>query len=447
MPDLLSVPAFLLFHIAWLIHSIRRPLLLVSALCVLSDPASAMRKLRLVYVSVSYLLLCQDKKWKVPADVDPASYFPADLGGSMKSSTTTTTTTTAYREKMVILIRHGESTWNDTFNPGHRGRMSFCLLFVPNLVHAILAELYYFVSGKDRDSWFYDSPLSSGGKGQIDGLRSFLKKEGLRVGTTGGGGGGAGGGGKSGGNNGSREDERAIRILLALGEDEKDAKGGKGGASSPSTLTSHVVSSNLRRAISTAVIGLADRFSRTTRASSSGEGDDGTTTEIDEDGDDRVILLPSLQEISINPDALSILPPRGAALPTWCDERIPGLIPPNSFPSLIDSRRHGGNKPLKSNGLDRLEAFASDVFDDDRLPRPNVIAVGHSLFFRSFFRLYMPRGTEHVAKEKKLVNGGAVMVTLREASKVGGGERKKAYMIDPGSIVVIYGGFGKHTKG
>jgi broad specificity phosphatase PhoE len=424
MPDLLSLPAFFLFHIVWLIHSIRRPLLLVSALCVLSDPAAAMRKLRLVCTSVAYLLFCKDKKWKVPDDPDPASFFPPELGGSLDPSSSSSSSGGggwAYREKTVILIRHGESTWNDSFNPGQRNRLKFALLFVPNLMYAILAELYYFVSGRDRDSWFYDSPLSSPGKAQIEGLRSFLKKEGLRLGAGGGGGVGKGKGGAC-----SRED-RAIQILLALGGDE-------GGDAPP---PSHVVSSSLRRAISTAAIGLADRFSRTcVVAGGCGGGED-----------DRVILLPSLQEISINPDALSILPPRGEALPTWCDGDIPGL-PPDALPSLVDSRHHGGNKALTSNGLERLGMFASDVFDVDRLPRPNVVAVGHSLFFRSFFRLYMPRGAGHVAKEKKLVNGGAVMVTLREASSSReGGGGKKVYMIDPGSIVVIYGGFGKHTKG
>jgi len=71
------------------------------------------------------------------------------------------------------------------------------------------------------------------------------------------------------------------------------------------------------------------------------------------------------------------------------------------------------------------------------------------LFFRSFFRVYLPRGVEHIAKEKKLVNGGSVMVTLREVTIMDGEKKKltKEYMIDPTSIVVVYGGFGKHTKG
>ena len=58
------------------------------------------------------------------------------------------------------------------------------------------------------------------------------------------------------------------------------------------------------------------------------------------------------------------------------------------------------------------------------------MATGHSLFFRSMFQVYLPRGTAHISKKKKLANGGTVMVTLREATLEGG---KKEYIIDPRS--------------
>jgi broad specificity phosphatase PhoE len=355
-------------------------------------------------------LFCKDKKWKVPSasDDDPGIHFPKDLGGYASSSDGGG----EYREKTIILIRHGESTWNDTFNPGHRNKVLFILLFLPNLLYAVLVELYYFVSGRDSDSWFYDSPLSNGGKSQIVNLRSFLKKESLKL------------GGGSSSNNG-RED-KAIRILLALGEKETH------------DTSSHVVTSNLRRAISTTVIGLADRFVKTMAANNGDEM---------HNNDDQIILLPSLQEISTNPDALSILPPRGVAQPTWCDIDIPGL-PQGQFTSLVNTKYHTGNKRINSNGLQRLEQFVLDVFDDTKLPKSNIIAVGHSLFFRSLFKVYLPRQTVHTAKDKKMVNGGAVMLTMREVTTMTNtGSKKKKYMIDPGSIVVIYGGFGKHTKG
>lgn len=406
MTDLLALPAYLLFHVAWIAHSVRRPLLLVSALCVLSNPRAAIYKLKLTYTSLLYLLLSKDKKWKVPKDRNPSSYFTADLGGSASPSYAAENGV-RYRSKTVILVRHGESTWNDTFNAGDRNKALFVLLFLPNLIYAIVVELYFFVSGKGSDSWFFDSALSKKGVGQGEGLRKFLRKERMRLGSSSGGGGGGGA---------MKDEERAVKLLLALGEE-----------GDPS---SHVVSSNLRRAISTAAIGLADRFAATAVNGKSGKKDD-------------IILIPALQEISRNPDALSILHPGGPVHPTWCDVDIDGL-PSGAFSGLVDARYHEGNKSLKSNGLIRLNQFCNDVFDSKKLPKDVVIAAGHSLFYRSIFQVYLPRETEHISKKKKLVNGGTVMVTLREATMRDG---TREYMIDPRSVVVIYGGFGKHTKG
>ena len=397
--NLLSIPAFLFFHIIWLISSLRRPLILVSALCILSNPPAAIRKAKLFYISILYLALCKDKKWKVPKDKDPASFFTKELGGSL--STTSSNNNIKYREKTIILIRHGESTWNDTFNAGDRNKVLFVLLFIPNLVYAIVMETYFFIAGKDSESWFFDSALSSKGVGQGEDLRKFLKKERMRLGSSG-----------------NVREESAIKLLLAIGEEQ-----------SPS---SHVVSSNLRRAISTAAIGLADRFIATTIKHKSAKSND-----------DDILLLPALQEISRNPDALTILPPKGVAHPTWCDDHISGL-PQGTFAKLVDTKYHTGNKSLKSNGLIRLNEFASNLFDTNKLPKSTVIAAGHSLFFRSFFQVFLPREFEHISKKKKLVNGGTVMVTLREATLENG---RKEYIIDPKSIVVVYGGFGKHTKG
>jgi hypothetical protein len=110
---------------------------------------------------------------------------------------------------------------------------------------------------------------------------------------------------------------------------------------------------------------------------------------------------------------------------------------------MVDTKLHTGNKSLKSNGILRLNQFCADIFDQSKLPKSTVIAAGHSLFFRSMFQVFLPRGVEHIGKKKKIVNGGVVMFTLREATV----DKRKEYMIDPSSVVVVYGGFGKHTKG
>lgn len=283
------------------------------------------------------------------------------------------------------------------------------------MLYAIVMEMYFFISGKDSESWFYDSALSPKGVGQGEGLRKFLKKEKMRLGSVG------GGSGSTTGTTNDHTEERAVKLLLALGEE-----------TNPSSM---VVSSNLRRAISTAAIGLADRFIATSTTKGGGAGGAGK---------DKILLLPSMQEISFNPDALTILPPRGVAHPTWCDDNIDGLSP-GTFTNLVDTRYHTGNKSLDSNGLLRLNEFCANIFDSSKLPKDTIIATGHSLFFRSFFQLFLPREMEHISKKKKMVNGGTVMVTLVEATL--GKDGSKEYMIDPSSIVVVYGGFGKHTKG
>ena len=264
------------------------------------------------------------------------------------------------------------------------------------MAKALLTELYFFVAGKDSESWFFDSALSTKGVKQIEGLRKFLQKEKLRLGSS----------------NFfmDQREEIAIKELLNVG-------GAAGG-----NTTSMVVSSNLRRAISTAAIGLSDRFAAQYK-------------------DDDILLLPSMQEISFNPDAQTILPPKGIAHPTWCDVNIPG-VPADKFSALIDTQYHTGNKSLDSTGLIRLNQFVSDMFSS-KCEKETIIAVGHSLFFRSFFQMFLPRSVEHISKKKKLVNGGTVMVTLGEVTLEDG---TKVYMIDPKSVVVVYGGFGKHTK-
>ena len=210
----------------------------------------AIRKLKLFYISFLYLAFCKDKKWKVPKDNNPSTYFTKELGGSLSSNTDGI----KYKEKTIILIRHGESTWNDTFNAGDRSKPLFILLFIPNLIYAIIMEIYFFIAGQDFNSWFFDSALSSKGVSQGEGLRKFLKKERLRLGS----------------NPSNVREDQAVKLLLAVGEE-----------SNPSSI---VVSSNLRRAISTAAIGLADRFIATTTASQN------------KTSKDDILLLPCMQE-------------------------------------------------------------------------------------------------------------------------------------------------------
>jgi broad specificity phosphatase PhoE len=346
------------------------------------------------------LAFSQDKKFKIPKE-DASQYFGTEFGGTASASAVSAS---SFKSKQIIFIRHGESTWNDTFNPGGRNIIVFILLYIPNMIKALVTEWYFFISGKESESWFFDSALSTKGVRQIEALRKFLRKEKMRLGS---------------GNFMDEREELAVKYLLNVNNNNGGGGGGGGGNSSSSSM---VVSSNLRRAISTAAIGLSDRFALQHK-------------------DDDILLLDSLQEISFNPDALSILPPHGTAHPTWCDTNIPG-VPVDKFSKLIDTQYHSGNKALNSTGLIRLNQFVADIFSP-KCDKDVIIAVGHSLFFRSFFQMFLPRSVEHVSKKKKLVNGGTVMLTLGEVMLTDG---TKVYMIDPNSVVVVYGGFGKHHK-
>ena len=107
---------------------------------------------------------------------------------------------------------------------------------------AISCELYLLFSGQ-LDSWFYDSPLSPYGISQIEKLSSFLSKPP------------------------ATSDETKIINVLNKAD----------GASKTSVL----VSSNLRRAISTVAIAFKERIAN--------------------DADEKIFITGTLQEISESP--------------------------------------------------------------------------------------------------------------------------------------------------
>uniref|UniRef100_A0A7S2R230 Uncharacterized protein n=1 Tax=Eucampia antarctica TaxID=49252 RepID=A0A7S2R230_9STRA len=156
------------------------------------------------------------------------------------------------------------------------------------------------------------------------------------------------------------------------------------------------------------------------------------------------MILPELQEISKNPDALSITPAHGKVLPSFIDHEISTCDLPRIYKEQVDTEKfHYGNKALDSNGLKRMQSFCDIVFH--KIDKDVIIATGHSLWFRSFFQTHLPWNVEHKAKKKKLVNGGCVSFTLHkvmlENNDTTNKEQEATYCIDPKSINVIYGGF------
>uniref|UniRef100_A0A7S1BQA6 Uncharacterized protein n=1 Tax=Corethron hystrix TaxID=216773 RepID=A0A7S1BQA6_9STRA len=281
------------------------------------------------------------------------------------------------QRKTFVFVRHGESAWNDVFNKGPRPLGRFLLGYGPTMAWALGYELYLFLSGAP-DSLFYDSPLSPEGLDQVHRLGRFLAVPPPAVG---------------------REKE-----LLALVRGDEGAP------------TSMLLASNLRRAVSTVAAAFSERIAR--------KGD-------------KIVLHSDLQEISRNVDALSIIPPDGPVEPSFLEKNSTVCDFAAIFAKNVENRSalNRGNKPLNSNGLQRMRSFCDYAFG---LEEEALIIGGHSLWFREFFRTFLPYDTQHVSKRRKLVNAGCVTFTVLRGERENGA---LVYMIDPKSIEVIYGGF------
>jgi hypothetical protein len=257
------------------------------------------------------------------------------------------------------------------------------------------------VRGKSDQSWFFDSPLSSKGISQAEGVAKFLRDTDAKYATP----------------------KEAKFLRLIKGEDDTSTDKSSSGRCL-------LVSSNLRRAISTCAIAMGDRLDRKIPG-------------------DKIIILQELQEASINPDAQSISPPFGKLVTSFTDTNHVKDI----YADQTDTSLNKGNKGIKSNGKKRMHDFCDLLFatgnDDEKKSddnsgsllsdAENLLCTGHSYWFRAFFQTYLPSDFQHVSKTKKLINGGMVGFTLCHTKVKTTGEDK--YMIDPNSLVVLYGGF------
>eukprot|EP00934_Nitzschia_sp_Nitz4_P006841 Nitzschia sp. Nitz4//scaffold61_size107673//99152//100413//NITZ4_004255-RA/size107673-snap-gene-0.122-mRNA-1//-1//CDS//3329555770//6831//frame0 len=346
------------------VASYTRPGLILVCGMLLFNLPTLIYKMGMLGRSVMYLTMCKDKSWKKPRDPDLV-VGPIIAAGE------------PVERKTVYFVRHGESTWNDTFNKGsHRSAAVFAAGFVPGLVKALLYETYLILSGK-LDSWFYDAPISDLGLGQIKDLSKFLNQTPA-----------------------SEDEAKHIAVLRA----------------DPGAPPSKIVSSSLRRAVSTVALAFKERLSRRPQ--------------------EKILIIPSLQEISRNPDTLSITPPHTPIQASWIDKTFKECNFQELFLQQVDMSLHTGNKPVSTNGLKRMQAFCDFVFSPSA-KEDYVIAGGHSIWFRSFFQMYLPYTATHMGKTKKMVNGGVVSFELVKANTPGGPQ----YMIDPDSVHVVYGGF------
>lgn len=83
--------------------------------------------------------------------------------------------------------------------------------------------------------------------------------------------------------------------------------------------------------------------------------------------------------------------------------------------------------------MERIREFVRWTFSQEET---KIVVSGHSLYFRWFFRMHLPHGLQHVAKKKKISNGGVVAFDLVQDSE-------GRTMILPASITSVYLGFAK----
>ena len=184
-----------------------------------------------------------------------------------------------------------------------------------------------------------------------------------------------------------------------------------------SDVPSLVCSSNLRRAVSTTLTALSGRLLR-------------RSTE-------KVHIVSSAQEITRNLDGYSLSAAGNFPSPSWIEKEQPELdkvVTAVYSGDHLDGRDNRGSKSLGSSGLMRMNEFCNWAFNSDAARTSSTIILGgHSLWFREFFKSYLPHKANHEAKTKKIVNCGIVAFDL-----IGLHGR---YVVDPDSVQVVYGGF------
>ena len=130
-----------------LFQSVRPALILLCAMMLFNLP-TLMYKIGMFLRGILYLLFCNDKKWRKPQDpfivIGPILQKEKELDHTADDDDDD-----VIERKTIYFVRHGESTWNDTFNKGsHRSQNAFIIGFIPGLIKALLFELYLILSGK-----------------------------------------------------------------------------------------------------------------------------------------------------------------------------------------------------------------------------------------------------------------------------------------------------------
>ena len=260
--------------------------------------------------------------------------------------------------------RHGQCVWNSLFN-------QFGLGWPVRAVKAAVLESWYWLS-EPYNSLIIDSPLSSKGLKEAQELASFV---------------------------------RGARNRLPF-----------------DPASSVVVSSNLRRAMETAIVGFGPRVSVTR---------------------EKIAVCSSLQEGSRNIDAQSFSTEKGRLANTKVYTYDTALM----LQTIFDASLNAGNKTSDSNVFLRQTEFVRQLFGSanggrgaaaNALANANlseIVVVGHSGWFKCFFQRFLPVGSTHVAKTKKMKNCAVVSFNLVR------NESTSEVFIDESSVEILYKGF------
>eukprot|EP00484_Ammonia_sp_Unknown_P001181 CAMPEP_0197022180 /NCGR_PEP_ID=MMETSP1384-20130603/3069_1 /TAXON_ID=29189 /ORGANISM="Ammonia sp." /LENGTH=373 /DNA_ID=CAMNT_0042450163 /DNA_START=106 /DNA_END=1227 /DNA_ORIENTATION=+ len=339
-----------------------------AAICTLALTHVA-KKCLIVGLGAYYIVLSKDKSFKLPS-YDPGEVLLTDPDKIMKQQT-----------KTLILIRHGESIWNEVFNRGINWKLPFRLLY------ALAQETMLFVTS---DSVLYDSPLSTVGITQAKQIRDYVL---------------------SGYNSNSKQSAAAA----AIEEDEETKLRNEyiNILRSAKASNSLIVSSPLRRCIETVSLGLFDRI---------------------HESKEEIVLHSALQEMTRNIDGLSLSyeherPPLSLSMRSLENEF--GVDWESWFDDRIGVESKAGFKSPDRRGDDRMRTFVHWLFQQ---PQDTVIVSGHSLWNRFFFQAYLPRNLDHPGKVQKIANGGVIAVKLMKFKVQPGLTR---YAIDAKSILPI----------
>ena len=167
-----------------------------------------------------------------------------------------------------------------------------------------------------------------------------------------------------------------------------------------------LISSNLRRAMATAAIGFRRRISKTK---------------------EKIQIVSYLQEITRNVDAVS------TAGKGKVQASLGGSLNEVETELLFDPRINTGSKPVSLTGSKRIELFAQWLFNQKE---STIVAAGHSLYFKSFLNVYLPKSFDHVCKKKKMRNSAVIAFDIVQDSE-------GSVMILPDSLTTLYLGYCK----